>query len=70
VVYDERIGEAKVAGPFATLANPKLPAGLDGKALIGSRASSGGGSSKGLLVELGGFEPPTSWVIREGHKSL
>ena len=62
VVYDERIGEAKVAEPFATLANPKLPAALDGKALTGRGASSGGGSSKGLLVELGGFEPPTSWV--------
>jgi DNA invertase Pin-like site-specific DNA recombinase len=62
VVYDERIGEAKVAEPFATLANPKLPAALDGNALTGSGASSDGGSSKGLLVELGGFEPPTSWV--------
>jgi site-specific DNA recombinase len=62
VVYDERIGKAKVAEPFATLANPKLPAALDGNALTGSSASSGSGSSKGLLVELGGFEPPTSWV--------
>jgi site-specific DNA recombinase len=62
VVYDDRIGKAEVAEPFATLADPKLPAALDGKALTDSSASSGGGSSKGLLVELGGFEPPTSWV--------
>ncbi len=62
VVYDERIGEAKVAEPFATLANPKLPAALNGVALTGSGSSSGGGSSKGLLVELAGFEPATSWV--------
>jgi hypothetical protein len=36
VVYDERIGEAEVAEPFATLADPKLPAELDGEVLTGS----------------------------------
>ncbi|HEY0318839.1 MAG TPA: zinc ribbon domain-containing protein [Solirubrobacterales bacterium] len=62
VVYDDRIADTEVAEPFATLADPKLPAELDGEVLPGGAASSGGGSSKGLLVELGGFEPPTSWV--------
>ena len=62
VVCDDKIGEAEVAEPFATLADPQLPRTLSGAAATGDTVSSGGGSSEGVLVELGGFEPPTSWV--------
>jgi hypothetical protein len=61
VVYDERIADAEVAEPFATLADPELPDRLDGEAVTGTGASSGGGSNEELLL-IGetGFEPATA----------
>ena len=58
VVYDERIADAKVAEPFATLADPELPKRLDGEAVTG--ASFGGGSNEELLIGETGFEPATA----------
>jgi site-specific DNA recombinase len=60
VVYDERIADAEVAEPFATLADPELPARLDGEAVTGTGASSGGGSNEELLIGETGFEPATA----------
>ena len=62
VVYDDKIGEAEIAEPFATLADPELPKSLGGKAVTASAVSSGAGSSEAIPVELAGFEPATSWV--------
>ena len=62
VIYDQGISGVEVAEPFATLADPKLSEQLSGKAGPGSAVSSDPGSSEAVLVELGGFEPPTSWV--------
>jgi hypothetical protein len=66
-VYDERIGKAEVSEPFATLANPKLPAALDGKVLTGSSAS-----SKGLLVGLTGrhLNQGVRQMIRNLHREM
>ena len=50
VVYDNKIGEAKIAEPFATLADPELPKSLGGKAPAHTSVSSGGGSSEGIPV--------------------
>jgi hypothetical protein len=44
VVHNEGIANAEVAEPFATLADPELPARLDDEAVTGTVASSGGGS--------------------------
>jgi site-specific DNA recombinase len=60
IVYDERIADAEVAEPFATLADPELPARLDGEAVTGTVASSGGGSNEELLIGETGFEPATA----------
>jgi hypothetical protein len=57
VIYDEGISGAEVAEPFATLADPRLPDQLSGKAGVGSGVSSGPGSSKGALVARPGLEP-------------
>jgi hypothetical protein len=54
VVYDDKIGEAEIAEPFATLADPKLPKSLGGKPVTASAVSSGAGSSEAILVELAG----------------
>lgn len=62
MVYDEKIGEAEIAEPFATLADPKLPQALSGKLPASNAVSSGRGSSEGVPVELAGLEPATSWV--------
>jgi site-specific DNA recombinase len=43
VVYDERIADAEIAEPFATLADPELPDRLDGEAVTKTGPSSGGG---------------------------
>jgi hypothetical protein len=60
VVYDERITDAEVSEPFATLADPELPKRLDGEAVTGTGASSGGGSNEELLIGETGFEPATA----------
>jgi site-specific DNA recombinase len=60
IVYDERIADTEVAEPFATLADPELPKRLDGEAVTGTDASSGGGSNEGLFIGAPGFEPGTS----------
>ena len=60
IVYDERIADAEVAEPFATLADPELPELLDGEAVTGTDASSGGGSNEELLIGETGFEPATA----------
>lgn len=60
VVYDERIADAEVAEPFATLADPELPKRLDGEAVTGTGASFGGGSNEELLIGETGFEPATA----------
>jgi len=39
LVYDEKIGEAEIAEPFATLADPQLPEALNGTAAPGAAAS-------------------------------
>ncbi len=62
VVYDDKVGEAEIAEPFATLADPELPKSLDGKPVTASAVSSGAGSSEAIPVELAGLEPATSWV--------
>jgi site-specific DNA recombinase len=62
VIYDDKIGEAKVAEPFATLANPQLPKALSGTATADGTVSSGDGSNEQVLMELAGLEPATSWV--------
>lgn len=54
LVYDDRIEEAEVAEPFATLTDPGLARQLDGA------ASSGGGSNEALIVGAAGFEPAAS----------
>ena len=59
LVYDDRIGEAEVAEPFATLADPKLPESLGGKATASSSVYSGGGSSEAIPVGREGLEPST-----------
>lgn len=60
VVYDERIADAEVAEPFATLADPELPKRLGGEAVTKTGASSGGGSNEELLIGETGFEPATA----------
>jgi site-specific DNA recombinase len=62
VIYDDKIGEAEIAEPFATLADPQLPKALSGTDTADGTVSSGDGSNEQVLMELGGFEPPTSWV--------
>lgn len=57
MVYDDKIGEAEVAEPFATLADPALPKNLSGKAASRTAVSSGGGSNEADLVGETGFEP-------------
>jgi hypothetical protein len=54
VVYDDKIGEAEIAEPFATLADPELPKSLGGKAVTASAVSSGAGSSEAIPVGLTG----------------
>lgn len=54
VVYDDEIGEAESAEPFATLADPELPRSLGGEAGTASAVSSGAGSSEAIPVELAG----------------
>ncbi len=56
MVYDDRIKEAEVAEPFATLADPGLPERL-GEAGAGSAVSSGSGSSEAVLMGPAGLEP-------------
>ena len=60
VVYDERIADAEVAEPFATLADPELPKRLGGEAVTKTGPSSGGGSNEELLIGETGFEPATA----------
>jgi hypothetical protein len=60
VVYDERIADAEVAEPFATLADPERPNRLGGEAVTKTGASSGGGSNEELLIGETGFEPATA----------
>jgi site-specific DNA recombinase len=60
LVYDDDIETAEVAEPFATLADPELPAQLDGEATTQTAASSGRGSNEGLLIGETGFEPATA----------
>ena len=60
MVYDKRIADAEGAEPFATLADPELPDRLDGEAVTGTGASSGGGSNEELLIGETGFEPATA----------
>ena len=57
VVYDDKIGEAKVTEPFATLADRRLPELLGGKAPAQGTVSSDGGWNKTALVGERGFEP-------------
>lgn len=57
VVYDDKIGEAEVAEPFATLADPALPKNLGGKSAARAAVSSGGGSNEAHLMGEAGFEP-------------
>ncbi len=57
MVYDDKIGEAEVAEPFATLTDPELPKSLSGKAATRTAASSGGGSNEAVLMGETGFEP-------------
>jgi len=64
VVYDDKIGEAEVAEPFATLADPQLPKSLGGKAVTRTAVSSGGGSNERVLVEAAGIEPASEVVAR------
>lgn len=64
VVYDDKIGEAEVAEPFATLADPQLPKSLSGKAATRTGPSSGGGSNERVLVEAAGIEPASEVVVR------
>lgn len=54
-----KIGEAEIAEPFATLADPELPKSLGGEAVTTSAVSSGAGSSEAIPVELTGLEPVT-----------
>jgi site-specific DNA recombinase len=60
LVHDDRITGAKIAEPFATLADPDLPQRLDGGATGRTAASSGGGSNEALKVGMAGFEPAAS----------
>jgi hypothetical protein len=60
VVYDDRIADAEVAEPFATLADPELPARLGREVVTRAGASSGGGSNEELLIGETGFEPATA----------
>lgn len=54
VVYDDRIGKAEVAEPFATLADRHLPELLGGKAPAqGAVSSDGGWNETALAGELG-----------------
>lgn len=59
VVHDERIADTEVAEPFATLADPELPARLDSETATQTASFSGGGSNEGLLIGATGFEPAT-----------
>ena len=59
LVHDDRVEEAEVAEPFATLADPELPRRLEGNATEETAASSGGGSNEALKVGATGFEPAT-----------
>lgn len=52
VVHDDEIEATEIAEPFATLADPELPARLGREAVTQTAASSGGGSNEGLLVVL------------------
>jgi hypothetical protein len=60
LVHDDRIDQAEVAEPFATLADPEPPRELDGSAPRETGASSGGGSNEALLIGAAGFEPAAS----------
>ena len=60
LVHDDRIEEAEIAEPFATLADPDLPRQLNSRATSENAASSSGGSNEALIVarvphEVGGF---------------
>jgi hypothetical protein len=57
LVYDDRIADAEVAEPFATLADPELPDRLDGESVTKTGASSGGGSNEELLIGAIGLGP-------------
>ena len=63
VVYDDRIADAEVAEPFATLSEPDLPARLGREAVTGTVASSGGGSNEELIIgevsQKSGTDTPT-----------
>jgi hypothetical protein len=58
VVYDDRIGEAEVTEPFATLVDPRLP-GCDGKAPAQGAVSSDGGWHETALgpISVDGSQP-------------
>ncbi len=60
LVHDDRIDQAEVAEPFATLANPELPLQLGGSTTDMTAVSSGSGSNEALVVGWGRFELPTS----------
>ena len=60
LVHDDRVEEAEVAEPFATLADPELPRLLEGSATEETAASSAGGSNEVVKVGLAGFEPAAS----------
>jgi hypothetical protein len=57
LVHDDRIEQAEIAEPFATLADPGLPGRLDGNATGETAASFGDGSNEALIVGAAGFEP-------------
>ncbi len=59
LVHDDRIDQAEVAEPFATLADPELPRQLASRATRETAASSGDGSNEALNIGAAGFEPAT-----------
>lgn len=62
LVHDNRIEEAEVAEPFATLADPDLPRQLAGTA---TAASSCGGSNEALIIGKVRCEPATGLRCRQ-----
>jgi len=64
VVYDEKIGEAEVAEPFATLADPQLPKALSSTAAPDGAVSSGDGSNETRFMEAAGIEPASVVAAR------
>ncbi len=60
IVYDDDIESTEIAEPFATLADPELPARLGRETVTQTASSSGGGSNEGLLIGETGFEPATA----------